>query len=100
MFVGAIGFPVLFELAREWRTAGTWSTHTRLTVWGSLLLSVVGLRGVPALRVEQPGHARAARRLGTKVLAAFTQDVMTRSGGFNSIDCGEMNTETIAVTNA
>jgi len=34
------------------------------------------------------------------VLAAFTQDVMTRSGGFNSINLGDMNTETIAVTNA
>ena len=34
------------------------------------------------------------------MLAAFTQDVMTRSGGFNSINLGDMNTETIAVTNA
>src|SRR4029453_13059035 len=37
---------------------------------------------------------------GAKVLAALTQDVMTRSGGFNSINLGDMNTETIAVTNA
>jgi Trk-type K+ transport system membrane component len=35
-----------------------------------------------------------------KILAALTQDVMTRSGGFNSIDLGAMHTETIAVTNA
>src|SRR3712207_8830735 len=39
-------------------------------------------------------------RSPAKVLAAFTQDVMTRSGGFNSINLGDMNTETIAVTNA
>jgi Trk-type K+ transport system membrane component len=28
---GSIGFPVLFELFREWRTPNAWSTHTRLT---------------------------------------------------------------------
>jgi trk system potassium uptake protein TrkH len=95
---GSIGFPVLFELAREWRTPGRWSTHTRLTVWGTMLFSVIGFVVFLTFEWSNP------RTLGpfsvwTKMLAALTQDVMTRSGGFNSIDLGAMNTETIAVTN-
>ncbi|MEV4706026.1 potassium transporter TrkG [Actinoplanes sp. NPDC049316] len=98
VLAGSIGFPVLFELAREWRTPGSWSTHTRLTVWGTVLLSVSGFLIFLVFEWSNPGTLGP---LGTpaKVLAAFTQDVMTRSGGFNSIDLGAMNTETIAVTN-
>jgi potassium uptake TrkH family protein len=99
VFLGAIGFPVLFELAREWRQPGCWSTHTRLTVWGTLLLSSLGFLVFLSFEWTNPGTL-GPLDLGTKVLAAFTQDVMTRSGGFNSINLGDMNTETIAVTNA
>jgi potassium uptake TrkH family protein len=95
---GSIGFPVLFELFREWRTPGKWSIHTRLTVWGSLLLSVVGFLVFLTFEWSNPGTL-GPLSLPAKVLAAFTQDVMTRSGGFNSSNLGAMNTETIAVTN-
>ena len=99
VFLGAIGFPVLFELAREWRTPGCWSTHTRLTVWGALLLSSVGF--LVFLTFEWSNdRTLGAFDVPTKILAALTQDVMTRSGGFNSINLGDMNTETIMVTNA
>ncbi|MEU4619431.1 potassium transporter TrkG [Actinoplanes sp. NPDC023801] len=98
VMAGSVGFPVLFELAREFRTPGCWSTHTWLTVVGSLLLSVFGFLVFLVFEWRNPGTLGP---LGTpaKVLAAFTQDVMTRSGGFNSIDLGRMNSETIAVTN-
>ncbi len=98
VLAGSIGFPVLFELAREWRTPGCWSTHTWLTVCGTLLLSAVGFLVFLVFEWRNPGTLGP---LGTpgKILAAFTQDVMTRSGGFNSVDLGRMNSETIAVTN-
>jgi trk system potassium uptake protein TrkH len=98
VMAGSIGFPVLFELAREWRTPGCWSTHTFLTVTGSLLLTVVGFGVFLVFEWRNPGTLGPLSTAG-KVLAAFTQDVMTRSGGFNSIDLGKMNSETIAVTN-
>ena len=98
VLAGSIGFPVIFELVREWRTPGTWSTHTWLTVCGSLLFSVFGFLVFLTFEWRNPGTLGP---LGTpdKILAAFTQDVMTRSGGFNSVDLGRMNSETIAVTN-
>ena len=64
VFAGAIGFPVLFELAREWRTPGhVVDPHPADRVGHRVLLSVVGFAGLPDLRVEQPEHARPARRL-------------------------------------
>lgn len=98
VLAGSIGFPVLFELAREWRTPGCWSTHTWLTVAGSLLFTLVGFVVFLAFEWRNPGTLGPLSTPG-KVLAAFTQDVMTRSGGFNSIDLGRLNSETIAVTN-
>ncbi|WP_306215624.1 TrkH family potassium uptake protein [Actinoplanes sp. RD1] len=98
VLAGSIGFPVMFELAREWRTPGSWSTHTRLTVWGTVLFSVTGFLVFLSFEWSNPGTL-GPLGASTKVLAAFTQDVMTRSGGFNSINLGNMNTETIAVTN-
>jgi trk system potassium uptake protein len=95
---GSIGFPVLFELFREWRKPAGWSTHTRLTVWGTALLSVIGFLVFLTFEWSNP-QTLGPLGTSTKVLAAFTQDVMTRSGGFNSINLGGMNTETIAVTN-
>ncbi|MEV6602333.1 potassium transporter TrkG [Actinoplanes sp. NPDC051346] len=98
VLAGSIGFPVLFELAREWRVPGAWSTHTRLTVWGTVLLSGIGFVLFLAFEWSNPGTL-GPLSVPTKVLAAFTQDVMTRSGGFNSVDLGATNTETIALTN-
>ena len=98
VIAGSIGFPVLFELAREWRTPGCWSTHTWLTVTGSLLFSIFGFLVFLAFEWRNPGTLGPLSTPG-KMLAAFTQDVMTRSGGFNSVDLGKMNSETIAVTN-
>ncbi len=98
VLVGSFGYPVIFEVAREWRTPSTWSTHTALTVWGTGLLSVVGFGIFLAFEWSNPGTL-GPLGVDTKVLAAYTQDVMTRSGGFNSVDLGKLNPETIAVTN-
>ncbi|MEV6302423.1 potassium transporter TrkG [Actinoplanes sp. NPDC051861] len=98
VLAGSIGFPVLFELFREWRRPGCWSTHTWLTVCGTVLLSVFGFLVFLVFEWRNPGTL-GPLSTPAKVLAAFTQDVMTRSGGFNSVDLGTMYSETIAVTN-
>ncbi|HEX8343834.1 MAG TPA: potassium transporter TrkG, partial [Actinoplanes sp.] len=51
---GSIGFPVIFELARQWRRPGGWSTHTRLTVWGTALLGSVGFAVFLAFEWSNP----------------------------------------------
>src|SRR3712207_941946 len=96
VLAGSVGFPVLFELAREWRRPVGWSTHTRLTVWGSGALIVVGFSSFLAFEWRNP-ETLGPLGVPTKILTAFVRDVMTRSGGFNSVDIGALGAETIAI---
>ncbi|GAA1787806.1 TrkH family potassium uptake protein [Planosporangium flavigriseum] len=96
---GSLGFPVLFELAREFRTPARWSVHTRITVYGSLVLLAAGALAV--LLFEWTNPATLGRfDVPGKILNAVFQGVMPRSGGFNTVDYGRMNPETLAVTDA
>ncbi|GAB3157799.1 potassium transporter TrkG [Micromonospora sonneratiae] len=94
---GSIGFPVIFELQRQWRQPSRWSVQTRLTVGGSITLLVVGF--VAMLAIEWTNvRTFGPLNVPTKVLAAFVQGAMPRSGGFNSVDYSLMHDETIAIT--
>ena len=94
---GALGFPAVFEASREWRDPRRWTVHTRLTIWGSLVLLVVGLLVVLTFEWSNPATLGP---LGVrhKLLAAFFQDTMSRSGGLNSVPTADLNQETLAVT--
>jgi len=96
VIAGSVGFPVLFEAARERWSPATWSTHTRLTVIGTVALLVIGFVVMLTFEWSNP---RTFGPLGVadKVLAAFTQGSMPRSGGFASVDIGGMNNETLVV---
>jgi trk system potassium uptake protein TrkH len=99
VIAGGIGYPVLFELFREIGRPATWSTHTRLTVVGGVVLLVFGFFAVLALEWDNPGTL-GPLGVGEKMLAAFFQDAMTRSGGFNTVDVGAFHTETLALSTA
>lgn len=94
--VGGIGVPVLFEIGRELRRPAAWSTHTRLTVWGTVVLLVVGFAAVLGLEWANPGTL-GPFGVAEKVLAAFVQGTIPRSGGFNTVDYGELNPDTSAI---
>ncbi|MGC9665666.1 TrkH family potassium uptake protein [Planosporangium sp. 12N6] len=97
--VGAVGFPVLFELVREFRRPVRWSVHTRITVFGTTVLLAVGALGVLLFEWTNPG---TLGRFGVpdKVLAAVFQGVMPRSGGLSTVDYGQMRPETLVLTDA
>ncbi|GAA4687474.1 TrkH family potassium uptake protein [Phytohabitans rumicis] len=97
VIVGGIGVPVLFELGRELRKPAAWSTHTRLTVWGSLVLLAVGFAAVLGLEWGNPGTL-GPLGVPEKILASFVQGTIPRSGGFNTLDYSAMNTDTNAIT--
>ncbi|WP_346538045.1 potassium transporter TrkG [Micromonospora sp. DPT] len=83
--IGGLGFPALFEAARHWRRPARWAVATKLTIWGSVVL-VAG--GFLALLLAEWGNPRT---IGTydapgKVLAAFTQIALSRTGGFDVIN--------------
>jgi Trk-type K+ transport system membrane component len=96
VIVGGIGVPVLYEIIRELRRPAAWSTHTRLTVWGSLVLLVGGFGVVLAFEWTNPGTL-GPLDVGGKILAAFVQATIPRSGGFNTVDYGAMDADTTAI---
>lgn len=95
--VGGLGFPALFEVVRERGRPRRWSVHTKLTVWGTLALITTGFGCVLAFEWANP-RTLGALDLPGKLLAALFQDVMTRSGGFNTVDTGALNPETTALS--
>jgi trk system potassium uptake protein TrkH len=99
VILGGLGFPVVFELAREWRTPGTWSVLTRITVVVSAALLLVGTAVFLAAESGNPGTLGPLGG-GVKVLAAFTAAVMPRTAGFNNLDIGAYQPETLLLTDA
>ncbi len=96
VIAGGIGFPVLFELRRRWRRPGRWTVHTRITVYGSALLLVVGIVAFLALEWANPSTLGRLSPWG-KVVGGVTGGVMPRTAGFNSVDYGQITPETMAI---
>jgi trk system potassium uptake protein TrkH len=94
VIVGGLGFPVVFELLREWRRPGRWSVMTRITVvlTGALLLTgTVLFTTAESRNPETLGALSGPARL----LAGFFASVNTRTAGFNTVDIGAMRTESL-----
>jgi trk system potassium uptake protein len=99
VILGGLGFPVVFELAREWRTPKSWSVLTRITVIVTVALLVVGTVGFLTAESGNPGTL-GPLSTGAKVLAAFTAAVMPRTAGFNNLDIAAYQPETLLLTDA
>jgi potassium uptake TrkH family protein len=97
VIVGGLGFPVVFELAREWRTPKSWSVLTRITVIVTVALVAVGTVGFLIAESGNPGTL-GPLSTGAKVLAAFTAAVMPRTAGFNNLDIAAYLPETLLLT--
>ncbi|MEY4349807.1 MAG: hypothetical protein RL719_1104 [Actinomycetota bacterium] len=106
---GALGFPVLFELARKFvkrlrdrkssapRVSAPLTLHTRLVLSFSAALLLLG--SVYTLVIEWANNATLGRMgLGEKLLNAFFASAMARTTGFNTLDYGQMHSETLAGT--
>lgn len=94
--IGGIGYPVIFELRKVWRHPGSWSMHARLTVWGSLILFLVGAVGFAIFESGNPATL-GPLDAGGRTVASITGSVMPRTAGFNSVDYGQMTSESMAM---
>lgn len=96
--VGSLGFPVLHELAYGGRRPSRWSMHSKMTLFGSVLLLVGGFVAVAAYEWQNAATI-GAFAWPEKLLNAAFHSVMTRSAGFNSVDIGRMQSTTLTISN-
>lgn len=95
VFFGAVGFPVLAELFSGWRKPSKWTIHTRLTVWGSVFLLVVGALTFLVLEWANPATL-GPLPWDHKLVSGLEGGIMPRSGGLNSFDWGSVRPETLS----
>ena len=90
VFIGSLGFPVILNVAHHLREPRRWNLHSKLTITTSLGLVVFGSVVVAAFEWTNPGTFQPLDAPGT-TLASLFAGVMPRSGGFSTVDVGEMH---------
>lgn len=95
ILAGAIGFPVLAALWLRARGATRrFSLQTRVVLWMTLLLTVVGTLLYAVLEWNATLHDLST---GEKWINALFQSISLRSAGFTSVDLRPVSQATIAV---
>lgn len=94
--VGGIGFPVMHDLRARWRDPRHWSLHTKLTLWGSVLLLALGFIAFGWYEWDNP-KTFGPLATADKLLGAAFASVSARTAGFNAIDIGAMTRESWAL---
>ncbi|MEY3028735.1 MAG: hypothetical protein RL198_132 [Actinomycetota bacterium] len=101
VIVGGLGFPVLLEIhERIWRLRPSlngrprrFSLHTRLTLWSTAVLLSGGALMIGLLEWNNP-RTLGQFELWDRVVNTGLASVMTRSGGLNTVEIGEMDSAT------
>ena len=96
VFLGAVGFPVIYVLMRNIRKPKRWSVHVKLTLTTTLLLFVLGALAFLLLEFNNP-KTFGGLDLGQKLFQPFFLSMMTRSGGFSTIPIEELNGSSLLV---
>jgi len=94
VFAGSVGFPVLAELYQEWRSPKTWTIHTRLTVWGSLVLLAIASTMFVVVEWNNAATIGGLSPID-KLVTGIEGGIMPRSGGLNSFDWGQVEPVTL-----
>lgn len=96
VFLGSIGFPVIYALFKNVWHVKAWSLHTKLTLITTAVLFVAGAAAFLTLEYNNPGTFGSMDAWDT-TFQAFFLSAMTRSGGFSVVDIGELNGSSLIV---
>ena len=92
--LGGLGFPVLRQLRKEFGRPLHWTMNTNIVLVVTAALLVLGTVYIAVL--EWGNRATlGAHGIADRVLIAFFHSVQTRTAGFNSVDIGQLNPETL-----
>ena len=90
VFLGSIGFPVIYTLAKHVWHVKKWSLHSKLTLITTTLLFLLGALAFLVLEYNNPRTFGSMDAVDTTIQAMFLS-AMTRSGGFSVIDIADLN---------
>lgn len=98
VFVGSLGFPVIFALSKWWRRRNRkhLPIHVRLTVSTTLILIVLGALAIGVLEWNNSATLGNQDAITRPMTATFLS-IMTRSGGFSTVDIGQMHDSSLLV---
>ncbi len=96
VFLGAIGFPVIFALARWVKSRARLSVHARVTLTMTLALLVLGWIAIGLLEWGNSATLGGQDPWNRPLTAGF-MSMMSRSGGLATVDVGSMNGSTLLV---
>lgn len=85
IITGGLGFPVLVELRRRFRSPHRYSLNTRIVLVGTTLLLGGGWLAMAVMEWRNPATL-GTHPVGTKLLMAWFSSVSPRTAGFNSVD--------------
>ena len=93
IILGGLGFPVLRQLRREFRRPLHWTMNTRIVLWATVTLLVLGTAYVLIMEWDNPATLGGLDP-ASRILAGFFHAVQARTAGFNSVDIAQMHDET------
>jgi potassium uptake TrkH family protein len=96
--IGGLGFPILVEFRRRVRPR-KWSLHTRITLFATIILLVIGPLAVLVVEWTNPATL-GPMGIWDKLQAAWFQGVTPRTAGFNTIDIGAQREPTLNIMTA
>lgn len=96
VFLGSLGFPVIFALARGWRNPRRLSVHVKLTLTTTAVLIVLGMVAIMVLEWNNAATL-GGQDASTRPLTAGFLSIMTRSGGFSTVDLSQANGSSLLV---
>ena len=91
-FVGAIGFPVIMDITKRWRTPRKWTLHTKLTLSTYLILAFAGTLLMALIEWHNPvtlGGIDSSSKILNSLLAGFN----ARSSGLSAVDVGSLHSQ-------
>ncbi|WP_336603893.1 TrkH family potassium uptake protein [Agromyces seonyuensis] len=89
VFLGGLGFPVIFALARGWRNPRRWGVHVKLTLTTTAVLLVFGMIMFLLLEYSNP-KTYGSMGFGETTYQALFMSMMTRSGGFSTVNMHDL----------
>lgn len=107
VFLASLGFPVLVEIRERlvyaWRRRRNpqlgphiprqWSLNSRIVIWASLVLGILGAVFIGALEWNNPATL-GPESLVDKITNSLFAGLMPRTAGFNALDVSAMNPAT------